>query len=74
MALTAGDKHLADFEKGTEGASCPDHAERHRGLRSKRWDVSSEAARTANQEEHELTVRNVLTFHWKAVMWSLSII
>jgi hypothetical protein len=23
MALTADDKHLADFEKGTEGASCP---------------------------------------------------
>jgi hypothetical protein len=32
------------------------------------------AAHTANQEEHELTVRNALTLHWKAIMLSLIIL
>jgi len=28
MALTSDDNHFADFEKGTEGASLPGHAQR----------------------------------------------
>jgi MFS transporter, SP family, general alpha glucoside:H+ symporter len=37
------------------------------------YEVSMDAARAANDEEHTLTVTDALRLHWKAVMWSLII-
>lgn len=37
----------------------------------KELEVSVDAARRANEEEHDLTVRRALKIYWKAVLWSL---
>jgi SP family general alpha glucoside:H+ symporter-like MFS transporter len=36
-----------------------------------KFAASKEDARAANQREHDLTVRQALRQHWKAVAWSL---
>lgn len=37
------------------------------------FEASVEAARLANEEEHQTSVKDALRIHWKAVMWSLII-